>query len=271
VARGVNRYDEAQFQQRLWSPAVLRPSLWMDAADLSTLTLNSSSLVTEWRDKSGFNRHATTTGETITYLPGGFSGLPCLQFAANNARMRIASAPIFASGNSEIGLFVVIRPTYAANGLTYSAVFANYSDGNFEFNTGSLTAAPYIIPYGLYNGAEVNLSNDSYTANFRQIIATTRTNSSFTGFRNGYEQNTVANTQSVYVGGGTQSVWAINSNTAASGNFESNAQDYCEIIAINANVSYNDRTAIEGYLAWKWDLRTSLAPNHPYINRPPLI
>ena len=267
MPRGVSINDTAIIQGRLWTPAVLRPSLWMDAADLSTLTLDSSSLVTEWRDKSGFNRHATTQGGTITYRPGGWAGLPCLSFAANAARMQIASAPIFASGNSNIGLFVVIRPNF--NSPSYSAVFANYVDGNFEFLTGD--AAPYIAPYGLYNNGNVDLSNGSYVANLRQIIGTTRTDGYFTGFQNGNEQNTVANTQSVYTGGGTQSIWAINSNTLTSGNFESNAQDYCEIIAINANVLYNDRTAIEGYLAWKWDLRTSLAPNHPYINRPPLI
>jgi len=269
MPRGTGRIDEARLQGRLYSPSVLRPSLWMDAADISTLTLDSSSLVTEWRDKSGLNRYATTIGGTITYLPGGFSGLPCLQFAANAARMRIASAPIFASGNANIGLFVVIRPNFSTSTSSYSAVFANYTDGNFEFMTGA--AAPYIEPFGLYNNAEVNLSGGSYVAGLRQIIATTRTDSYFTGFWNGYEQNTVANTQSVYLGGGTQSVWAINSNTLASGNFESNAQDYCEIIAIDGNVSYDDRTAIEGYLAWKWALVDTLNPAHPYATRPPLI
>jgi len=269
MPRGTGRVDEAILQSRLWSPSVLRPSLWMDAADLSTLTLDSSSLVTEWRDKSGYGRHAATTGGTITYLPGGWAGLPCLQFAANAARMRIASAPIFASGNANIGLFVVIRPNFSTGASSYSAVFANYTDGNFEFLTG--TAAPYIEPFGIYNNAEVNLSGGSYVAKIRQIIAMTRTDSYFTGFQNGYEQNTVANFQSVYAGGDTQSVWAINSNTLASGNFESNAQDYCEIIAINANVPYDDRTAIEGYLAWKWGLVDTLNPAHPYALRPPLI
>lgn len=264
MPRGYNRYDEARFQQRLWSPLVLRPSLWMDAADLSTLTLDSSSLVTEWRDKSGFNRHATTQGGTITYLPGGWAGLPCLSFAANIARMEIASAPIFASGNSNIGLFVVIRPNFASP--SYSAVFNNFTVGNFEFITGAVV--PYIEPYGLYNNASLDLSNDAYVRYLRQMIGTTRTDGSFTGFRNGYEQNTVANNQSVYIGAATQSVWTINSNTIST---ESDAQDYCEIIAINANVSYDDRTAIEGYLAWKWDLVGTLNPAHPYALRPPLI
>jgi hypothetical protein len=267
MPRGTGRVDEAIQQSRLWSPSVLRPSLWMDAADISTLTLDSSSLVTEWRDKSGFDRYATTIGGTITYLPGGWAGLPCLQFAANSARMRIASAPIFASGNANIGLFVVIRPNYT--GTSYSSVFANYDIGNFQFLTG--INIPYLTPYGLYNNAAVDLSNASYVAGLRQIIATTRTDSYFTGFQNGYEQNTVANTQSVYAGSGTQSVWAINSNASVSGNVESNAQDYCEIIAINANVPYDDRTAIEGYLAWKWGLVDTLNPAHPYALRPPLI
>jgi len=264
MPRGTSRIDEARLQGRLWSPSVLCPSLWMDSADLSTLTLDSSSLVTEWRDKSGFNRHATTTGGTITYVPDGFSGLPCLQFAANFARMQIASAPIFSAGNTNIGLFVVIRPNYG--GTSYSAVFNNYIAGNFEFLTGNIAA--YVEPYGLYLNASVNLSNDAYIRYDKQIIGFTRTESYVTGFRNGNEQNTVVNTQSVYAGSDTQSIWTINANTI---NSESNAQDYCEIIAINANVSYDDRTAIEGYLAWKWGLVDTLNPAHPYALRPPLI
>jgi hypothetical protein len=239
----------------------------MDAADLSTLTLDSSSLVTEWRDKSGFGRHATTTGGTITYVPGGFSGLPCLQFAANAARMQIASAPIFSAGNTNIGLFVVIRPNYG--GTSYSAVFTNYTAGNFEFMTGN--AAAYIEPYGLYLNASLNLSNDAYIRYDKQIIGFTRTESYVTGFKNGNEQNTSLGNQPVYVGSDTQSIWTINANTLTSGNFESNAQDYCEMIAIDANVPYDDRTAIEGYLAWKWGLVDTLNPAHPYALRPPLI
>lgn len=47
-------------QRRLWTPTVLGSalSLWLDAADASTITLNGST-VSQWNDKSGNGRHAT--------------------------------------------------------------------------------------------------------------------------------------------------------------------------------------------------------------------
>uniref|UniRef100_UPI003BA6F553 hypothetical protein n=1 Tax=Roseateles sp. TaxID=1971397 RepID=UPI003BA6F553 len=60
MPRGVSLVDEARLQGRLWTPAQVLPSLWLDGADLSTLSMSGSS-VTQWRDKSGNARHATTT------------------------------------------------------------------------------------------------------------------------------------------------------------------------------------------------------------------
>lgn len=44
-----------------WSPSSLSPNVWVDAADASTFTLDGS-LVSEWRDKSGNNRHFSQSG-----------------------------------------------------------------------------------------------------------------------------------------------------------------------------------------------------------------
>ena len=44
-----------------WTPAELPTHLWFDGADASTIT-HSSNAVTQWRDKSGNNRHANASG-----------------------------------------------------------------------------------------------------------------------------------------------------------------------------------------------------------------
>jgi hypothetical protein len=52
--------------RRLWTPAQLTTSLWLDAADASTITLNGST-VSQWNDKSGNSRNAVQA--TTTYQP----------------------------------------------------------------------------------------------------------------------------------------------------------------------------------------------------------
>ena len=42
-----------------------------------------------------------------------------------------------------------------------------------------------------------------------------------------------------------------------------------EIVAFNTQLVDIQRQQIEGYLAWKWGLRSSLPTTHPYYNFPP--
>lgn len=52
--------------KRLWTPAQLTTSVWLDAADASTITLNGST-VSQWNDKSGNARNAVQA--TTAYQP----------------------------------------------------------------------------------------------------------------------------------------------------------------------------------------------------------
>lgn len=54
---------------------------WYDSNDLATIT-KSSNLVSEWKDKSGNNNHATqsTGGIQPTYSINGFNNKPCMIF-----------------------------------------------------------------------------------------------------------------------------------------------------------------------------------------------
>jgi hypothetical protein len=42
-----------------------------------------------------------------------------------------------------------------------------------------------------------------------------------------------------------------------------------EIIVYNRTVGTNERQSIEGYLAWKWGIQSSLSTTHPYYLAPP--
>jgi hypothetical protein len=74
MPRGVSPVDEARLQGRLWSPALLRTALWLDAADLSTISTATG--VSQLRDKSGNGRNFTqgTGGTQPTLTPNGLNG-----------------------------------------------------------------------------------------------------------------------------------------------------------------------------------------------------
>src|SRR4051812_47429097 len=82
MPRGINAYDEARLQGRLWTPQAIQPALgcWLDAGDPSTITYAAG--VSSWRDKSNRTRHATqaTAGNQPTYVP---VGPPRVSFTGN--------------------------------------------------------------------------------------------------------------------------------------------------------------------------------------------
>jgi hypothetical protein len=45
--------------------------------------------------------------------------------------------------------------------------------------------------------------------------------------------------------------------------------DLGELLIFNIELDLNDIKKVEGYLAHKWGLTSSLPSNHPYINNPP--
>lgn len=72
----------------LWTPAMIETELWLDAADLTTITLNSS-LVTQITDKSGNARHAVApSGQEPLLVLGELNGRPVIRFDGINDVLR---------------------------------------------------------------------------------------------------------------------------------------------------------------------------------------
>ncbi|MBY0355715.1 MAG: hypothetical protein K2Q12_08320 [Rickettsiales bacterium] len=71
--------------------------VWLDAADISTLTFNSSTIA-QWRDKSGFNNHASqaTALRQPRYNATALSGLPAIEGrhdGTNASQLTISDSP----------------------------------------------------------------------------------------------------------------------------------------------------------------------------------
>lgn len=238
------------------SPSIFSPTniascvLWLDASDINTF--NSSSSITRWYDKSGnLNNCIANTATTLTSL--AINGLSALSFTNSqwlNGNISITGATIT--------VFSVFNMTASAGG------------------------AARIISLGATN------TNDYASTSYMGIL---RQSSSGIGpFRNGtyVSSSTPYNTTVVhtvyfdgtngytYTNSGTVSSYAFSANFAISSYTiatDTNNADSIngpfngyigEVIVYSNALSFTQRQQVEGYLAWKWGLVSSLPSTHPF-------
>jgi hypothetical protein len=100
-------------------------ALWLDAADASTITVDGSNNVSEWRDKSGNARHLTqgTALNRPSYVTGVLNGLPVVRpdgvndFLESSAQ---TAATWYGSGTQQItyiALFALVTQKAGENNI----------------------------------------------------------------------------------------------------------------------------------------------------------
>jgi hypothetical protein len=247
MPRGRNDYETAQIQQRLWTPAVLRPAAWFDASDLSTITIATG--VSEWRDKSGNARHMTnaTGSQQPIYEQFSANGKPSIYFQALSGAGYKTTLNTSANINVVSAFCAVNRETTPNN--VFNFVFSQANDNtNFDW------ASDWDDFLCLTNVETDNWNNG-------------------TNFRNG--SSISIRTQDF------KDVWSIFSFMCAGSmptsgvgkdrtlGYWGSQGRYAEIIWTDVAQNTQSRLAVEGYLSWKWNI--ALSADHPYANRPPLI
>ena len=246
MPRGVSPVDEARLQGRLWTPAQWRTAVWFDAADLSTVTTVGNG-VTEWRDKSGFQRHVAvpSVANSPTLRPNVRNGLPAIDWGAaiNNLGLRNLAVSNF-------------------NPKRYLIV-AHYEGPNpFNEYVG-------LVSHGVTNLTDLIVSSDGGTlwvaGSFFHNGATSATNTAlptisqpFVAASN-FAQS--ANRTNLFVG----------NDRFLTGLTRGWRGKIFEVVGIDFVWSRAERARAEGYAAWKWGLVANLPATHPFKNRPPLI
>ncbi|NBS93952.1 MAG: hypothetical protein EBT27_09540 [Betaproteobacteria bacterium] len=268
MPRGVSRIDEALLQRRLWTPAASRPRLWLDAADLSTITTVSGN-VSEWRDKSGNANHAVPSSASLrpSLVLSDFQARPCIRFVRNDDLTTLNSIGI--GGNQNRGMFVVSRrrsvTANAANEglMAFWGTPSNNPTGGRGFGIDIQSTTQYW--YYWYD----DITSTSYAAaDLIHIWGLTHTN----GVGEAYatdnfvaNRNVTANTTDTPV----QIGWR--GGAGAQFGYQYSDVDIAEIVIVGETVDRKTRYAINGYAAWKWGLVSSLPASHPFKNRPPVI
>jgi hypothetical protein len=285
MPRGVSPVDEARLQGRAWTPAVLRPALWLDAADLSTISTATG--VSQLRDKSGNGRDFTQgTGVTQpTLTPNGLNGRNVLSFNGSQWLTSVSAASTwnFLHNTNGSSVFAVwkagniadpnaiygLMGTNAATSANIGTYIAFDDRASAPRNNGVLTQ----VSGGGSASVSAASADNLMPANTPVILSHlidpnngTPANRSFVRVNKTLSQ---VNTQLIAPSASNASfalqIGALGNNIVPLVGY------IAEIVVLASVASTTVRQQIEGHLAWKWGLRNALIAGHPFANRPPLI
>ena len=247
----------------LWTPARIDTSLWLDAADASTITLNGST-VSQWNDKSGNGRHASqpTTESQPIYSATAFNNRPTLVFDGSNDFLQTTTF----TASSTITIAAVM--TLLANGSYPMIVSMGNVTTTIDLRGVGTSGKPAIVLYSTNDGAGVlsppatpvfETSTMLNTANI--LVASVKANVST------IRQNGSLRATKNLIFNGESRPRIIGARQ--SGSFHANAR-ISEIIELSNTVTANEQL-IEGYFAHKWGLAASLPSDHPFKTAAPTV
>jgi hypothetical protein len=169
----------------------------------------------------------------------------------------------FLNSQQDCTMFVVSRSLYN---------FAGVNSGVFSYGQYIPYASRGIIMLG-QSGSQISnatlpidTTSTAGISNSLNLVSGTFNNSIQSGWLNGSPFNNI-NLFDLQINGGN---WQTGTVVASVGAFLPAYPMYgyiAEVLYYNAALSNTDRQTIEGYLAWKWGIQSSLPTIHPYFNQ----
>lgn len=279
MATAITPYD--QTNNNLFVPTQISGlSLWLDAADPSTV-ITSGSDVTAWNDKSGNGKNMISNAsfQRPIYSRNSLNGNNSILFFRNSSSsFSILENTSFSFVAASWTYFTVLRRNAANTTFQRFVSMASVINGgdnnnaaSFNLNSTSLNNSFNMERSGGSLAATFNTSNVCLLENIVNgsgtNIDTINANTNYL-FANG-SQLTSAGGLSV---GTNLNVTHIRYGCTTSrpgtndGGFESLQGNIGEVLLFNRTLRRSEIQQIEGYLAWKWGIQTSLPTTHPYYN-----
>ena len=218
--------------------------LWMDAADSTTIT-RSGANVTQWNDKA--NNYSGPATNNPQYNSNPINSLPTIRFDGASNRYVLISANNY--NYSFMTYFMVIRWISGSGGFMGTDTPSNYGR--------ALAVSSPNVQLLLYN--QFYTTSIPLTANQPCILS---------AYFNGTTDFTVIlnGTPTVFAvaqGGGNTNTNGFNIGVFNPTNGGNHSFDMGEGIVYSSILNDPQRQSIEGYLAQKWGLVSSLPAGHP--------
>jgi hypothetical protein len=253
---------QTQLQLAFLPPQISGCSLWLDAAD-STTIVQSTGSVSQWNDKSGNGYNATaTSGHYPTVHSKGQNGLNTLTFDGATQYLQFANSNVLDFNTNDFAVFAAVQ--FNLNGVTQTFI-GKTSTGFPQWRLG--TEANNYMVLTIYNSSGAGATSQGPAISGWGFVSGMVYRS--TGdilYLNGTGQpsgGTITGSLS------TTAITTIGNLTPSSARYW--AADMGEIIVYTGTLTTSQRQLIEGYLAWKWGLQASLPSSHPYYYNNPTV
>jgi hypothetical protein len=230
--------------------------LWLDAADLATLSFSSGNIISTWKDKSINGVVLTAYGNPTTTTVNGRTSI-----SLNGSTQYLQKADFTPTkGATYMSWFAVANVTNYAN-ANYACIVGTAYNSQWSQNTLFVKTGTGLIFYRRADQtASKELSSGAVTANALFQTETDYVTGQYQINLNG--SGLLSKTDGV-----TGAIDTLTVNLQVGWDSFSGdsyvAGTISECLLYTSTVSPANKRAIEGYLAWKWGLQSSLV-KHPY-------
>jgi len=233
--------------------------LWLDPADTSIITTSGSS-VTQLRDKSS-SRYNFVPGVSPSSGVNTINGLNVI--TTNGSQyLQITN---YSQNFTAASFFCVIRPTQTFATWSFLPVFMSQTTGAPYFYPELLGVSPfnYVFAFGVKNvgGLSLDMGLSSIANTTYLVTGILPGNSTNFGNINGSLAPSTGTGSALTSGLTNVTIYTMGIPGFGS---EPRAGQYGDILMYNRVLSQSEYQQVEGYLAWKWGLVSSLPNGHPY-------
>jgi hypothetical protein len=245
--------------------------MWLDGADTSAASMSfSGSNVTSWIDKSGSGNTVSAASSQPTYTSNVQNGLGALTYnGTQNLGTGTINATQFAGDTKNFTCYCVFSLSNTNTLTNYSAPFCWANGGGFP----RIAFTAFVGG----TGTMMDVGSTNYRTIFSSPVLSTNNTFYFMSYsKNGGSTQLNMNGSNLASATGQDTATITGSYAFNVGNGFSNSQYYMrgnigEILFYNSTLPTSNFQAVEGYLAWKWGLQSTLPSSHPYFKYPPFM
>ena len=246
-------------------------TVWLDGADPNgngIIPANGSS-VSSWVDKSSNGMTVSAASSLPTYSTAIQNGLGALTYnGTQNLTTGNVLASKFAGNTVNLTLFCVFSFSNTVTGSTYASPFCWANAGDVPricLSAGNnadgvmMDVGSNVIGRTTFSVPPPTFDNTFYFISYFKNGVNTQLN------LNGSNRATTNNQATTQFG---SSSFAFNVGNGYANSAYFMRGNVGEILFYNSTLSTQNFQLVEGYLAWKWGLQSSLPSTHPYKNTP---
>jgi hypothetical protein len=248
------------FSTNFTPKAISGLQLWLDAADLDSITFSSGSNVSLWKDKSGLANNAigsTTPRPSPVHNTRTLNRLPVMGLEGSTDHFLVANS--FTGAQFPSLTYACVFCTVGTHtGLT--GILSTNASGVFGRSLGLSNQLISIETFDAFTNTAITVTSGQFNIVILTFTGTTSTTLSFNGVQSSSTACTLLRntTAGFLIGNYEVGNTSFNTNTGIA-----------EILVLGISPTTVQRQQIEGYLAQKWGLQKSLPSTHPYAKSSP--